>query len=119
MRLGWLRRFIELPRRDVLKVAYRYYTVAHLQPQARGGQEVDASTVDAGRVELVSVVEAQRAKRHAVVFALGNEDSARVDRCGCGFPVHFYLVAENRAEAVDVVCREYDEEFVAYVDLCS
>ncbi len=70
--------------------------------RARGGQEVDASTVDAGRVELVSVVEAQRAKRHAVVFALGNEDSARVDRCGVASPVHFYLVAENRAEAVDV-----------------
>ena len=87
--------------------------------QARGGQEVDASTVDAGRVELVSVVEAQRAKRHAVVFALGNEDSARVDRCGVASQsISIWLPGTARKRSMSM-CREYDEEFVAYVDLCS
>ena len=102
---------------DVLQVAHHGEAVAHLEAQVGRGQEVDAGAVHAGAVELVAVVEAERAQGYAVVFALGHHYAAREHGRGGRLPVHLHLGTYHGLEAVGVVGRAYDQELVADVDV--
>ena len=98
---------------DVLELAHDGEAVAHLEAQARAGEEVDARTVDAGDVETVGRAEPQRAEARAVELSLGDEDAPRHHRALLHLPFLLYLRADEAVEDLLVVDGADHEHEVA------
>ena len=61
---------------DIVEVAYDGEAVADLHTQPRGCQQVDAGTVDARAVDVVTLVEVEGAECDAVIFGFRHYDAA-------------------------------------------
>ena len=79
--------------------------------------ECHAGTVDAGGIELIGRMQAERSESDAVEFTLRDEDAARNDRCLMlvVLPVHLVRNAYHCLEILNILARYHHIDLVAHM----
>ena len=104
---------------DRLRFAHHGQTVAQLQTQVGGGQQLHARAVHAADVDAVGVPQAQLREFLAVDFGACHEDALRDELAVDGVPVDIFrvpvlglLLAEDQPQGVGLAGRGDDQDQV-------